>query len=139
MAVNTRGPFLFSRETAPHMLRQGRGRVITIASQAAVIGIEGHLAYSTSKAALIGMTNVMALEWGPRGVTVNCISPTVVETPMAIIGWAGEKGERARAEIPTRRFAQPAEIAAAALYLASAAAAMVNGANLLVDGGYTIR
>ncbi len=139
MAVNSRAPFLFSREAAPHMIRQGWGRIITLASQAAVIGIEGHVAYSASKAALIGMTNVMALEWGPKGLTVNCISPTVVETPMARIGWAGEKGERARAEIPTRRFAQPEEIAAAALYLASDAAAMVNGANLMVDGGYTIR
>ncbi|HWJ73817.1 MAG TPA: D-threitol dehydrogenase [Kaistia sp.] len=139
IAVNLRAPFLYAREAARHMLARGYGRVVTIASQAAVIGIEGHVAYSASKAGLIGMTNCMALEWGPRGVTANCISPTVVETEMAKIGWAGEKGVRARAEIPTRRFAQPDEIALAALYLASDAAAMVNGANLMVDGGYTIR
>lgn len=139
IAVNLRAPFLYSREAARHMLAKGWGRVVTIASQAAVIGIEGHVAYSASKAGLIGMTNCMALEWGPRGVTANCISPTVVETAMAKIGWAGEKGVRARAEIPTRRFAQPDEIALAAIYLASDAAAMVNGANLMVDGGYTIR
>ena len=139
VAVNLRAPFLYSREAARHMLAAGHGRVVTIASQAAIIGIEGHVAYSASKAGLLGMTNCMALEWGPRGVTVNCISPTVVETEMAIIGWAGEKGVRARAEIPTRRFARPDEIALAALYLASDAAAMVNGANLMVDGGYTIR
>ena len=107
--------------------------------QAAVIGIEGHVAYSASKAGLLGMTNCMALEWGPKGITANCISPTVVETELGKVGWSGEKGERARAEIPTRRFAQPQEIALAALYLASDGAAMVNGANLLVDGGYTVR
>ncbi len=139
LSVNLRAPFLFAREAASHMLASGWGRVVTIASQAAIIGIEGHVAYSASKAGLLGMTNCMALEWGPRGVTANCISPTVVETEMGRIGWSGEKGVRARAEIPTRRFAQPDEIALAALYLASDAAAMVNGANLMVDGGYTIR
>lgn len=139
IAVNLRAPYLFSREVAPHMIAAGYGRVITIASQAAVIGIEGHVAYSASKAGLIGMNNCMALEWGSKGITANCISPTVVETELGKVGWSGEKGVRARAEIPTRRFAQPAEIALAALYLASDGAAMVNGANLMVDGGYTIR
>jgi len=139
LAVNLRAAYLFSRDAGRHMLAAGYGRIVTIASQAAVIGIEGHVAYSASKAGLLGMTHCLALEWGPRGVTANCISPTVVETELAKIGWSGEKGERARAEIPTRRFAQPEEIALAALYLASDAAAMVNGANLMVDGGYTIR
>jgi len=139
LAVNLRAPYIFSREVAGHMIAAGYGRIVTIASQAAVIGIEGHVAYSASKAGLLGMTNCMALEWGPKGITANCISPTVVETELGKVGWSGEKGERARAEIPTRRFAQPQEIALAALYLASDGAAMVNGANLLVDGGYTVR
>jgi NAD(P)-dependent dehydrogenase (short-subunit alcohol dehydrogenase family) len=138
MAVNLRGAFLVARAFAPGMLARGQGRIINLASQAAVIGIEGHVAYCASKAGIIGMTNCMALEWGPRGVTVNAISPTVVETELGLSGWAGEKGERARAAIPTRRFAKPAEIAAAIMYLASREAAMVNGANLMIDGGYTI-
>lgn len=121
------------------MLKAGWGRVITIASQAGVVGIAEHVAYSASKAGLIGMTNCLALEWGPQGVTANCISPTVVETELAKVNWSGEKGDKARAEIPTRRFARPAEVALAALYLASDAAEMVNGANLMIDGGYTIR
>ncbi|RUT31379.1 D-threitol dehydrogenase [Arsenicitalea aurantiaca] len=139
LAVNLRAPYLFARAVAPHMLSRHWGRIVTISSQAAVIGIAEHVAYSASKAGLLGMTNCLALEWGPMGITANCISPTVVETPLAQVGWAGEKGERARAEIPTRRFARPEEIAEAALYLASEAAAMVNGANLMVDGGFTIR
>lgn len=139
MAINLRAPFLFAKACAPAMLKAGWGRIITIASQAGIVGIAEHVAYSASKAGLIGMTNCLALEWGPRGVTANCISPTVVETELAKVGWSGEKGEKARAEIPTRRFAQPAEVALAALYLASDAAEMVNGANLMIDGGYTIR
>jgi len=138
MAVNLRGAFLVARAFAPGMLARGRGRIINLASQAAVIGIEGHVAYCASKAGIIGMTNCMALEWAPRGVTVNAISPTVVETELGLSGWAGEKGQRARAAIPTRRFAKPAEIGSAIMYLASTEAAMVNGANLMVDGGYTI-
>ena len=138
MAVNLRGAFLVARAFAPGMLARGQGRIVNLASQAAVIGIEGHVAYCASKAGVIGMTNCMALEWGPRGVTVNAISPTVVETELGLTGWAGEKGERARAAIPTRRFAKPAEIACAIMYVASREAAMVNGANLLIDGGYTI-
>ena len=139
MSVNLRGPFLCARASAPFMLRQKWGRIVTIASQAAVIGIEGHVAYSASKAGLLGMTNVMALEWGPFGVTANCISPTVVETELGRANWAGEKGEKARAAIPTRRFAQPDEVAEGALFLASDSAAMINGANLLLDGGNTIQ
>ncbi|MGA7782117.1 MAG: D-threitol dehydrogenase [Paraburkholderia sp.] len=138
IAVNLTGPFLVAREFAPGMLARRSGRIINLASQAAVIGIEGHLAYCASKAGIIGITNCMALEWAPMGVTVNAISPTVVETELGLSGWAGETGDRARAAIPTRRFAKPAEIAAAILYLASTEAAMINGANLLIDGGYTI-
>jgi len=139
MSVNLRGQYLCARAAAPFMLRQKWGRVVTMASQAAVIGIEGHVAYSASKAGLIGMTNVMALEWGPFGVTANCISPTVVETELGRANWAGEKGDKARAAIPTRRFAQPSEVAETALFLASDAAAMINGANLMLDGGNTIQ
>jgi NAD(P)-dependent dehydrogenase (short-subunit alcohol dehydrogenase family) len=62
-----------------------------------------------------------------------------VETELAKVGWSGEAGERARAEIPTRRFVQPIEVAEAIYFLASDAAAMINGANLMLDGGNTIR
>ena len=121
------------------MLESRGGRIGMMASQAALVALDGHAAYSASKAGVLGMMRVMALEWAGRGVTVNAISPTVVETRMAVIDWSGEKGQRARAEIPVGRFARPREIAFAALYLASEAAAMINGANLVIDGGFTIR
>ena len=139
IAVNLSGQFFVAREAAKRMLAAGRGRIVIMASQAAVVGLDGHAAYGASKAGLLGMLRSMALEWGPRGVTVNAISPTVVDTEMSVIFWSGEKGERARAEIPLRRFAKPREIAYAALFLASDAAAMITGANLVVDGGFTIR
>jgi NAD(P)-dependent dehydrogenase (short-subunit alcohol dehydrogenase family) len=139
MTVNLRGQYLFARGVAPHMLGRRFGRIVFLASQAAVVGIDQHAAYSASKAGVMGMARCMAIEWAPKGITVNMVSPTIVDTPMALVGWSGEKGERARAEIPTGRFAQPAEIALGILFLASGAAAMINGANLVIDGGYTIR
>ncbi|MCQ8241190.1 GolD/DthD family dehydrogenase [Rhizosaccharibacter radicis] len=139
IAINLRGQFLFSRAAGRHMLARGYGRIVFLASQAAVVGLYEHTAYCSAKTGLLGMARCMAIEWGPKGITVNCVSPTVVESPMALVGWAGEKGERAKAEIPTRRFAKPEEVALSVLFLASGAAAMINGANLPIDGGYTIR
>lgn len=137
--VNLSGQYLVAREVGRRMLERERGRIVMMASQAAIVGLDGHSAYSASKAGVLGMMRCMALEWGGRGITVNAISPTVVETEMAEIHWGGEKGRRARAEIPVGRFALPREIAYAALFLASDAAAMINGANLVIDGGFTIR
>jgi 2-deoxy-D-gluconate 3-dehydrogenase len=138
MAVNLRGSFLYAREVGKQMIAQGGGRIVNMASQAALVALDGHLAYCASKAAVLGMNNVLAMEWGPLGITVNAISPTVVESAMGAEGtWAGERGENFKQLIPTRRFAQPEEIAMAALYLVSGAAGMINGENLIVDGGYT--
>ncbi|MBN9046811.1 MAG: D-threitol dehydrogenase [Rhizobiales bacterium] len=139
MSINLRSAFLFAKAAAEPMFRQGYGRIVNMSSQAATIGIEGHVAYCTSKAGILGMTRCMALEWGRRGVTVNALSPTVTETELGLMSWGGEKGVQTRAAIPVGRFAKPEEVAEAVLYLASPQAAMVNGANLAIDGGYTIR
>ena len=139
IAINLRAPWLMATAALPWLKQSGRGRVINISSQAGVIAIDEHLAYGASKAGLNLVTKVLAVEWARFGITVNAIAPTVVETPMALVGWAGEKGERAKAEIPVGRFAQPAEIAAAARYLASDQAGIVNGAVLMADGGFSIR
>ena len=139
MSVNLRGAFLVSQQVGRVMISQGRGTVISIASQAASVALEGHVAYCASKAGLVGMTKVLALEWAGRGVTANTISPTVVLTELGRTAWENSKGEALKAQIPTGRFALPEEIAATAVFLASDAASMINGADLLVDGGYTIR
>ena len=138
-AINLRAPWLMARAALPWLKRSGKGRIVNIASQAGIVAIDAHAAYGASKAGLIGLTKIMALEWARHGITANAISPTVVETPMALIGWSGEKGERAKQEIPVGRFARPAEIAAAAIYLCSDESGIINGANLIADGGFTIR
>jgi NAD(P)-dependent dehydrogenase (short-subunit alcohol dehydrogenase family) len=138
MSVNLTGAFLMSQRVGTVMLAQGGGTIISLASQAASVALPGHVAYCASKAGLLGLTKVLALEWAGRGVTVNTISPTVVLTPLGRTAWDNPEGEALKAQIPTGRFALPEEIAAAAVYLASDAARMVNGADLVVDGGYTI-
>ena len=137
--VNLTGTFRVAQAVGRHMLRAGRGRIVNIASQAAHVGLDRHAAYCAAKAGVLGLTRVLALEWGGRGVTVNTVSPTVVLTDLGRAAWANEAGVRHQDEIPTGRFATPAEVAAAVLFLASDAAGMVNGADLRVDGGFTIR
>jgi len=139
IAVNLTGTFNISQAVGNRMLAVGGGRIINLASQAGSVALDQHLAYCASKFGVIGMTKVLASEWAGRGVTVNSISPTVVLTDLGRKAWEGPQGEALKALIPTGRFALPEEIAAVAVFLASDAAAMVNGADLLVDGGYTIR
>lgn len=139
MAINLRAPWLMSAAALPFLKKSGRGRVVNISSQAGVIAIDEHVAYGASKAALNLVTKVLAIEWAGYGITVNAIAPTVVETPMALVGWAGEKGEKAKRDIPVGRFAKPAEIAAAARYLASADAGIITGEVLMADGGFSVK
>ncbi|MFF0372204.1 GolD/DthD family dehydrogenase [Micromonospora sp. NPDC005087] len=139
LAVNLTGAFVLSQAVGRVMLGQGRGKVINLASQAASVALLEHAAYCASKFGLVGLTKVLASEWAGRGVTANTISPTVVLTDLGRKAWAGPKGDAHKAEIPTGRFAFPEEIAATAVFLASDAADMINGADLVVDGGFTIR
>jgi NAD(P)-dependent dehydrogenase (short-subunit alcohol dehydrogenase family) len=139
VAVNLTGAFVVAQAVARHLAAHGGGRIVTIASQAAHVGLAGHVAYAASKAGLLGMTRTLALEWGPLGITVNTVSPTVVLTPLARPNWENPAGEALRAQIPVGRFAEPEEVAAAVVFLTGPGAAMVNGHDLVVDGGYTIR
>ena len=138
MAVNLRAPFLTARTLAPAMIAQGWGKVINISSQTGVIALDDHAAYAASKGGLNALTKSLCAEWARHNVQVNAICPTVVMTPMGRKVWgAPEKGDPFRAATPARRFAEPVEVADAALYLASDASAMVNGALLMVEGGFT--
>lgn len=139
IAVNLSGTFQMCQAVGKHMLAAGRGVIINMASQAATVAIDEHVAYCASKFGVVGITKVLAGEWAGRGVRVNSISPTVVLTDLGIKAWDNPKGDALKKLIPTGRFAYPDEIAAAAVYLVSDAAGMVNGADLVIDGGYTIK
>jgi NAD(P)-dependent dehydrogenase (short-subunit alcohol dehydrogenase family) len=139
IAINLRGTFLMSQAVGKAMIAAGRGgKIINLASQAGSVAIDQHVAYCASKFGVIGLSKTLAAEWGKHGLCVNTISPTVVLTELGKKAWDGPKGEALKARIPSGRFAYPAEIAAAAVFLASGGADKINGADLLVDGGYTI-
>lgn len=137
--INLKGTFLVTQAVGRAMIAAGKGgKIVNLASQAGTVAIEEHVAYCASKFGVIGMSKTFAAEWGKHGICVNTISPTIVLTELGKKAWAGEKGEAAKKRIPTGRFAYPQEIAAAAVFLSSAGADMINGADLLIDGGYTI-
>lgn len=138
MAVNLTGTTNMSLAVGKTMIENKEGCIINIASQAGVVALERHLAYGTSKAGVIQMTKQLALEWGQYNVRINAISPTIILTQMGEMNWNNEKGGAFKKSIPSRRFGYPEEVAACAVYLASDAASLFNGANLVLDGGYTI-
>jgi NAD(P)-dependent dehydrogenase (short-subunit alcohol dehydrogenase family) len=139
MAVNAKGTFMMSQQVGRVMIAHGGGKIVNIASQAGFIAIDKHVAYTASKAAVIGMTKVLALEWAEHNINVNAVSPTVVLTEMGEKAWQGEVAEAMKRAIPCGRFAYPDEIAAAVLFLSSDASNMITGENLVVDGGFTIK
>jgi len=137
--VNLKSAFMVAQSVGRTMIERGEGgRIINIASDAGIVAIKDHVAYSASKAGLLAVTRSLALEWGKYGITCNAISPCVVMTPMSRAYWVGERAERHLEQIPVGRFAEMDEIAAAVAFLASDSAQMINGHNLSIDGGFTI-
>ena len=140
MTVNAKGTFLMCQLVGCEMIAQGRGgKIVNIASQAGFIALDKHVAYTASKAAIIGMTKVLGFEWAEFGINVNAVSPTVVLTEMGEKAWQGEVAENMKKRIPANRFAYPDEIAAAVLFLSCNESNMITGENLVVDGGFTIK
>jgi NAD(P)-dependent dehydrogenase (short-subunit alcohol dehydrogenase family) len=137
-AVNLSGAFFCAQAAARGMIARGYGRIINITSISGIVGMLDHAAYVATKGGLNALTQSLAMEWGPHGITVNAIAPTVVLTAMGERVWgAPEKGAPMKAKIPIGRFGKPREVAAAVIYLASDAAGLVNGHVLVLDGGYT--
>jgi NAD(P)-dependent dehydrogenase (short-subunit alcohol dehydrogenase family) len=146
---NLLGPFNVSKAfyklytTAKAAAGEGKappGRIVSIASQAAHVALNGHGPYCASKAGLLGLNRCMALEWGPSGITANTVSPGVALTELGKKAWSeGSVRDTHLAEIPTGRFSEPDEVAAAIESLCQDSMGNVNGADLRVDGGFTIR
>lgn len=138
MSVNLRGLFFCCREAGRVMLEQGSGRIINMSSQAGVVGIREHAAYSASKGGVNLLTKVLALEWSNRGVTVNAVAPTFIYTPGTAERLDQEDYLAGVLErLPIGRVGTTTDVAAAVIYLASPAGAMVSGHVLLVDGAWT--
>lgn len=134
-AVNVKGPFFLTAAVAPQMAERGSGKIINITTMVAHVGEPTMSLYGSTKAALTLLTKSWATELGPRGVNVNAIAPGPTFTP-ATEGMT-EGLQQLAAALPARRVAQAAEIAAAAVYLASEEANFVHGATIPVDGGRT--
>jgi dehydrogenase/reductase SDR family member 4 len=138
MNLNLKGLFFMSQRVARVMREQGGGRIINITSAG---GIRPHIlpVYSISKGAVVMATKVMALEWAKDGINVNAVAPGLTQTKFSEALWNDEDILKyLLARIPQDRFAQPEEIAGTIVFLASEAAAFINGAVLPVDGGETI-
>jgi len=138
LAVNLTAPFILSKALLPGMMERRLGKIINISSQTGVIALEDHAAYASSKGGLNALTKSLMTEAAPHNVQVNAICPTVVLTEMGKQLWSSpEKKDPFLARTPLGRFGEPVEIADLALYLASPASDLVNGAIMMIEGGYS--
>jgi NAD(P)-dependent dehydrogenase (short-subunit alcohol dehydrogenase family) len=138
LEVNLRGLFFACQAAGRHMVEGRHGRIVNISSQAGHVGIKRNAAYCASKGGVEALTKVLALEWGPRGVTVNAVAPGFIRTTVNAEALdRPEFVEDVIARIPVGRAGTTTDVAAAVLFLASPAASFVNGTSVLVDGGWT--
>jgi len=142
IAVNLTGSFLVARAAARLFLKLGGGVIVNTASELALMGQRGYVAYSATKGGILAMTRAMAAELGRSGIRVNAICPGAVDTPLLQVEFEASQdpGRERRATeqgIIMGRLGQPADIAGAVSFMLSDDAAYMNGAHLIVDGGRT--
>ena len=141
LAVNLKGTFFASQFAGRLMLAQGFGRIVNVSSQAGLVALPGESVYCMTKAALIHLTKCLAVEWGSRGVNVNAIAPTFVETPgtekaLSDPAFKADVEERIAA---LHRIGQPGDVTGAVVFLVSPAASLITGHTIVIDGGWTAR
>src|SRR3989338_2170082 len=138
--VNLKSVFLGSKRVIPEMLKQGKGKIISIASIAGLVGFDKSGPYCASKGGMIALTREMALEYAPKKINVNCIAPGVIKTAMTKDILADPATEQfLKNSSPYPRFGEPEDIAMATVYLASDESDFVNGEVLVVDGGWVAK
>lgn len=138
--VNLKGTFFVSQEVGRHMVANRSGKIVMLSSQAGFVGLPTESVYCMTKAAIAHLTKCLAVEWGPHQVNVNAVAPTFIRTP-GTVKWLENEGFRSEllSKIPLGRVGDPADVCGAVVFLASPAAALINGATLLIDGGFTAR
>lgn len=138
--LNVIATFLVSQAVASRMAKLEGGAIVNLSSQMGHVGAENRTVYCATKHAVEGMTKAMAVELAPLGIRVNSVAPTFIETPMTASSFEdAEFRAQVEAQIPLGRIGSVADVVGAVLYLASPAAALVTGASLLVDGGWTAK
>jgi NAD(P)-dependent dehydrogenase (short-subunit alcohol dehydrogenase family) len=136
--TNVVGTFLCAQAAAREMVRIGGGAIVNFSSHSGFLGSSGRAAYAASKAGIIGMTRVMAVDLAQHNIRVNTVAPGTVATPRIKASHNDERRETWLRSIPMACYGEPHEIAAAALFLASDDAAYMTGQTIAVDGGFTI-
>lgn len=138
--VNLKGTFFTAQAVGRIMIKQKRGRIINICSQAGFVALPTESVYCMTKAAIAHLTRCLALEWAPYHITVNAVAPTFITTP-GTKKWLDDSDFRdsVRKRIPLGRIGKPEEVAGPVVFLASKAAALITGETIMVDGGWTIQ
>ncbi|KQW72392.1 glucose 1-dehydrogenase [Ensifer sp. Root127] len=137
--VNIKGTFLVTQAVARHMIEKKSGRIVNISSQAGTVTLRGEAIYCMSKAAINHLSRCLAAEWAQYGITVNTVAPTFIWTDSTRPVLADpDFHSRTVGHIPLGRIGDTDDVVGAVVYLASPAASLVTGANLLVDGGWSI-
>jgi NAD(P)-dependent dehydrogenase (short-subunit alcohol dehydrogenase family) len=139
LAVNLKGTFFTAQAVGKIMLRQRRGCIINIGSQAGSVALPTESVYCMTKAGVAHLTKCLALEWAPRGIRVNAVAPTFIKTH-GTKKWLDDAKFRASVNrrIPLGTIGQPADVARPVVFLASPAARLITGATLMIDGGWTL-
>jgi 2-dehydro-3-deoxy-D-gluconate 5-dehydrogenase len=136
--VNLKGLFFLSQRVARAMIETGGGKIVNMASQNGVVGYYKRAAYCSSKAGVVNLTRVLAIEWAPLNINVNAVGPTFILTPLTQSTFDDPAlREDLLRRIPLGRVGQPEDVVGAVVFLASPAAALITGHTLLVDGGWT--
>ena len=140
-AVNLKGTFFVSQTVGRVMIRQRRGRIVNLSSQAGFVALPGESVYCMTKAAISHLTKCLAVEWGQYGITVNAVAPTFIVTPGTepALENAAFKADVIERIAALHRLGQPMDVAGVIVFLASQAASLITGETILVDGGWTAR
>jgi NAD(P)-dependent dehydrogenase (short-subunit alcohol dehydrogenase family) len=139
--LNTRSTFFISQHAARAMRASGDGSIVNVASQAGLVALPGESSYCVSKAAVLHMTRVHAVEWGEYGIRVNAVAPTFIETDGTAAALSDPEFHADTIEriAALHRIGAPTEVSGVVVFLCSPAASLVTGQALAIDGGWTAR